>query len=523
MFESLRPKPMVFTSERTDEARPTENENRVEMEVVPSATTQHAAARDAQSMAMGTHPSQTSPGSSEPQRVPFGFERAKQPASAPSSYKRQFSPATSRYVLSRLHHASDSKPSSSAPSAPPAEERPPATLRVSKEAPLHCPVDLSTLPRTLYLPAAAPPSAIILGPPPPAGTKRKRATEEEAAPRRPVDLLPAYPEPEILRRPMPRPPTKRKRTRDDGNGNPMCARCKRTSWTDANLIVACASCGEAWHQLCHEPEMVVPDGGFRCGTCEDEEREQAKYQRQLAKYREAKQEQAEGRRRQNDVERRREKRLATLPEFPNSRIVGFDGGDATRQERREYFENLKKSDLVNLLIFSNDIYPGLLVDLLVSVSKKHPDLPIFGSPDWAQPRPPQQEPQRQRQGNHARLKAPKQRSKTGGVRKILKTAPAAPAATVTVGGPVADGELPQQQKQQQQQQQQHQEEEDEDDDDDALPASWPKAGHGLYAKLKPEREDPLLFDDNDEEAFSHFMVDEQGRQVVEPLVESLTV
>lgn len=168
-----------------------------------------------------------------------------------------------------------------------------------------------------------------------------------------------------------------------------------------------------------------------------------------------------------------------------------------------------QSDLVNLLIFSNELQPGLLADVLVSISKKHPELPIFGSPNWAQPKvvrstepppiitttntdihQPQQEAQRPRQNNPARPKASKQRSKTGGVRKILKTAPAEAA------DPAAN----------------------EADDDDALPESWPKAGHGLYAKLKPEKEDPFLFDDNDEEAFSHFMVDPRGKQIMEPLV-----
>ncbi|KAK2056173.1 hypothetical protein LY76DRAFT_627857 [Colletotrichum caudatum] len=538
MLESLRPAPVALTSQRADETRPAGNEIRREMEAAPSAaaTTLHAA-RDAQTTPVGAAPIQPSPATEEPRRrAVLAIDREKQPTSAPSSYKRQFSPATSRYVLGRLHKAGDGEPPSSAAGAP-ADGQPPATAPVAavEEAPLHCPVDLSSLPRTLYLPDETPAAVAV--------TKRKRANQDEGPSRRPAAgslLAPAYPEPEILRRPMPRPPTKRKRTtRDDddgggGGGGPMCARCKRTSWTDANLIVACASCGEAWHQLCYDHPAVLASGGdgggrggFRCATCEDEEREQAEYQRQIARYREAKQAQAEWRRRQSDVERRREKRLATLPEFPDSRIIGFEGGHASREERREYFENLKKSDLVNLLIFSNGVYPGLLVDLLVSVSQKHPDLPIFGSPDWVQPKAPRQEPQRPRQGNHASLKAPKQRSKTGGVRKILKTAPPAPsaaaaaAAATVAGAPAADGEQQQRQQQQQQQPQPQEDDLDDDDgdadDDDALPESWPKAGHGLYAKLKPEREDPLLFDDNDEEAFSHFMVDEQGRQVVEML------
>ncbi|GKT54578.1 PHD finger domain-containing protein [Colletotrichum tofieldiae] len=483
---------MAIDPETTDEARPVENETQVEMEVIPSSTTTQHAAQDAQTTAIDLGPSQPSPAApAEHEPAPVGIEKGKPPTPATPSYKRQFSPAISRYVLSRLHLASESNPSSSAP-IPQADETPATPMSAKKDG-MHCPVDLSTLPRTLHLPCAAPtvPSAIALSQPSSAALKRKRAAEDEDARR--SSKFPAYPEPDILRRPMPKPPVKRKRTKDDGNGHPMCAKCKRTSWTDANLIIAC-SCGEAWHQLCHEPEIPA-DGAadprrFRCSTCKDEEKEQAKYQRQLAKYREAKQEQAEWRRLYHDVERRREKRLATLPEFPNSRIIGFEGGNANREERREYFEDLKKSDLVNLLIFSNDIHPGLLVDILVSISKKHPELPIFGTPDWAQPRrQQQQEALRPRQNNHARLKAPKQRSKTGGVRKILKTAPA------EVADPAADDE----------------------DDDDALPESWPKAGHGLYAKLKPEREDPLLFDDNDEEAFSHFMVNQEGKQIMEPL------
>ncbi|GJC92696.1 PHD-finger domain-containing protein [Colletotrichum higginsianum] len=288
--------------------------------------------------------------------------------------------------------------------------------------------------------------------------------------------LPAYSEPEILRRPMPRPPLKRKRAKGDGNGHPMCTNCKRTSYTSANRIIS--------------DEVAVDLHRFQCRTCEVEEKEHAKYQRQLALYREAKQEQAEWKKQHNDIERRREKRLATLPKFPKTEIVGFEAGNASPAERREYFGDLMQSDLVNLLIFSNELQPGLLADVLVSISKKHPELPIFGSPNWAQPKVPQQEAQRPRQNNPARPKASKQRSKTGGVRKILKTAPAEAA------DPAAN----------------------EADDDDALPESWPKAGHGLYAKLKPEKEDPFLLDDNDEEAFSHFMVDPRGKQIMEPLV-----
>jgi len=61
------------------------------------------------------------------------------------------------------------------------------------------------------------------------------------------------------------------------------------------------------------------------------------------------------------------------------------------------------------------------------------------------------------------------------------------------------------------------EEEEEEEEEDALPPTWPKAGEGLYAKLPPENEDRrFLEDENDEEAFSHFMVDKEGKQMVVP-------
>lgn len=57
-----------------------------------------------------------------------------------------------------------------------------------------------------------------------------------------------------------------------------------------------------------------------------------------------------------------------------------------------------------------------------------------------------------------------------------------------------------------------------DDDDDGMPLTWQPAGKGLYAQLPPEREDSkFLVDDNDEEAFSHFMVDKRGKQIMDPV------
>lgn len=57
-------------------------------------------------------------------------------------------------------------------------------------------------------------------------------------------------------------------------------------------------------------------------------------------------------------------------------------------QRTAYFSALKKTDLVNLMLFSEAVHPGLLVDVMASIAKKHPDLPIFNHPDWAQVRGP---------------------------------------------------------------------------------------------------------------------------------------
>ncbi|OLN88293.1 hypothetical protein CCHL11_00190 [Colletotrichum chlorophyti] len=488
MFEPETAEPMVAGNEKSEEApKPNENETKPDMEekpsmeVKPSTTTEAAPAEEAPPMLVDAAPTQSTPG--PPEISPNPIEKHDEP---PSSYKRQFSAATSRRILSRLHGNTGTSPSPPIPSLP--NSQPPTPPRITNGESNGQPI--KSIPSTLYLPLSSTAAVRSLSQPrsttsPVGGAKRKREAEDEGPNR------PAYPvtqnEPEQFTRPMPKAPVKRKRVKDDG----MCVKCKRISFTDANQIIPCA-CGEAWHQLCHEPEIAAEvareRSQFKCATCVEEEREMVKHQRAMAKYREAKQQFISRMRQQNDVAKMREKRLATLPEFIKPELVGFEGGNASSHARREYFSGLRKTDLLNLISFSDRIQPGLLVDILVSVSKKHPDLPIFSSPDWAQPRTYQPEPQ-PRQTEHpnhlARPKPSKQRSKTGGVRKILKTAPA---------GAV-----------------------DEDDDDDVLPESWPKPGHGLYARLKPEKDDPVLYDNNDEEAFSHFMVDKQGKQIMEPL------
>lgn len=65
-------------------------------------------------------------------------------------------------------------------------------------------------------------------------------------------------------------------------------------------------------------------------------------------------------------------------------------------------------------------------------------------------------------------------------------------------------------KAEQAEQAEEEEEEEEEEDveepyDDAPPPTWPRPGHGLYAKLPPEDEDrSYLDDDNVDVAFAHF-------------------
>lgn len=155
--------------------------------------------------------------------------------------------------------------------------------------------------------------------------------------------------------------------------------------------------------------------------------------------------------------------------------------------------------MLNILSFCDQLRPQLLADILVSVSKKHPDLPIFDSPDWQRPISRSLDAQiaaavrrarpagRPRHG-HTVLN-PKSRQRQKNAKKALKRLI---RAEHEVDAP-----------------------EDEDVEEDVLPSTWPKAGQGLYSKLPPETEDrAFLADDNDDESFSHFMVDNLGKPMI---------
>lgn len=176
-----------------------------------------------------------------------------------------------------------------------------------------------------------------------------------------------------------------------------------------------------------------------------------------------------------------------------------------------------RTDLLNILSLCDQLKPHLLTDVLVSVSKRHPDLPIFDSPNWstrlssssplvlanrqhavggggvaAAPRSIVKSQIGRPRHGHTLLhgKAKQQRApKPSAVKKVLKR-------TRTIEVP-ADTLMA-------------------TDEEDVLPPTWKKAGEGLYALLPPETEDrALLLETNDEEAFSHFMVDKAGHQIIE--------
>jgi hypothetical protein len=152
-------------------------------------------------------------------------------------------------------------------------------------------------------------------------------------------------------------------------------------------------------------------------------------------------------------------------------------------------------DMLNVLSFCDQMKPNLLLDILVSVSKRHPDLPIFDSPDWESqllngPRltKTSKHDEKPRHGHVLTNKANKHKQKT--TKKILKRTR---VIEVITSAP-------------------------EEDNVNVLPATWAKAGEGLYSKLPPETEDrSLLKDENDEESFSHFFVDGAGRQIMDPV------
>ncbi|KAG6203007.1 hypothetical protein E4U35_004722 [Claviceps purpurea] len=202
-----------------------------------------------------------------------------------------------------------------------------------------------------------------------------------------------------------------------------------------------------------------------------------------------------------------------------SQLGGYPGGVASDLARTQYFMQKNRTDLLKLLSFCDRLRPQLLVDVMVSVSKKHADLPMFDSPDWQKTLHDSLSSQTEsiikaeprllgrvtpRHGHTAVNPRARHRQKNAkkALRRLLlsQTTDGAPPAGMKVENLDGDaGEAGVAEKAQK----------------DALPPFWPKAGEGLYAKLPLETEDRrFLIDANDDDAFSQFTLDRAGKPVM---------
>ncbi|KAG6098521.1 hypothetical protein E4U30_007905 [Claviceps sp. LM220 group G6] len=200
-------------------------------------------------------------------------------------------------------------------------------------------------------------------------------------------------------------------------------------------------------------------------------------------------------------------------------LGGYPGGVASDLARTQYFMQKNRTDLLKLLSFCDRLRPQLLVDVMVSVSKKHADLPMFDSPDWQKtlhgPLSSQTESiikaesrlvgrVTPRHGHTAVNPRARHRQKNAkkALRRLLLAQTTDDVLSAGLKAENMDGDAggagvaDKAQK-------------------DALPPFWPKAGEGLYAKLPLETEDRrFLIDANDDDAFSQFMLDRAGKPVM---------
>ncbi|KAH6961173.1 hypothetical protein DER45DRAFT_560273 [Fusarium avenaceum] len=266
-----------------------------------------------------------------------------------------------------------------------------------------------------------------------------------------------------------------------------CSKCNETA--QVGPLVACIQCLASWHQQCHSPMVnneAMAASNFTCATCTAGREQAIRLRGKVSQQR------------QHEIDRLRQKRLSTLPRGvvpAKPGLVGFGPGRASDSARADYFDSMSKTDLLNILSLCDQLKPNLLANVLVSVSKRHPDLPIFDSPEWdgrffntSRPAKVSKHDEKPRHGHVLHNKSIKPRQKT--TKKILKRTR---VIEVITSAP-------------------------EEDDVHVLPPTWAKAGEGVYSKLPPETVDRLfLMDENDEESFSHFLVDGAGRQIMEPV------
>lgn len=172
-------------------------------------------------------------------------------------------------------------------------------------------------------------------------------------------------------------------------------------------------------------------------------------------------------------------------------------------QRSSYFSARNRTDLLNILGFADQLHPHLLVDIMVSVSKKHPELPVFATPDWDPAAAAENKvlslassASRRRHGHTLINPRMRHRHKAAKKSKLLLLEKAiAKRANSSNTNNDGGSESPAV-----------------EEEEDTLPDIWPRAGDGLYAKLPVETDDDAyMVDDNEDEAFSHFMVDRTGK------------
>lgn len=277
-----------------------------------------------------------------------------------------------------------------------------------------------------------------------------------------------------------------------------CLKCGQTTWAPNSRLISCRGCHKSWHQQCLDAlPLDTDDAEWLCPGCKnlgDKGLDGAEMQD-----------------RRRLVDKVRRTRLSDLPAGvvpAKPELVGFLARQASDAERTEYFYGKKRTDLLNILSLCDQLKPQLLVDVLVSVSRKHPDLPIFDDPDWRSNLPSASGLKRSAAGHSARVAVrprhghtllhPKGARRAKGRRRHNEKR----IVVTKVEGGAAEDKAEMELRVVM------------EAEVYSLPPTWPKAGEGLYAKLAPEDEDrAFLQDDNDEEAFSHFMVDRFGKQM----------
>ncbi|KAL2886799.1 hypothetical protein HOO65_060629 [Ceratocystis lukuohia] len=383
--------------------------------------------------------------------------------------------------------------------------------------------------------------------------KRKRADLDEESDRVTAGAA-LQPLPKISK------PVPRKKKLQDGISR--CSKCERQAYTQDNALVGCSRCDELWHQLCHSPEIgketAGAPSGWECSICLVEEDE-------LARYNQARQEMLASARRQTDVDALREKYFQSLPlgvSIPSPELVGFGPGETSEDVRFDYFSSLDRYDQLALLGFCDKLQPNLLAEVLATVSSRYPALALFGSPDWAcrivsdqssslsTPLPaatttastsnivasvlgaelpnnvrtpllgslrarlhmPLQKHlintvALSRKPNNTRVYIPRrdlealQKRESAANNRAALSAQQTPATPTLASSKSATPT---------------------DDEVDALPSTWPRPGHGMYANLLSETVDAKhLLDPHDTIAFHHFTIDQRGKLLPKMAVAAL--